>query len=407
MDIRITPQKLHGHVDIPSSKSYSHRAVIAAALAEGTSVITGVSASADIDVTCRAMSALGADICGENGTYTIKGAGRPEGGIIDCGESGSTLRFLIPIAAALGADVTFEGHGKLPTRPITPYIRELGKKGIRFDKEGGLPISMSGRLQPGEFLLEGDISSQFITGLLFALPLLEGDSVIRLTSPLESKPYADMTVSTLGHFGITVKESCSNGLPVYEIKGGQHYKPCDMRVEGDYSQAAFFYVANALGCDIDMGNLAEDTVQGDRIIEQLARVENGRIPSFVQDASDVPDLVPVLTVLASAAEGTSKIINASRLRIKESDRLESAAAMINALGGCVTVGEDNLVIEHCARFKGGTIDSYNDHRIVMSAAIAAAMSDAPVTILGAEAVNKSYPRFFDDYRSLGGIAEII
>ena len=400
MDIKITPTRLHGHVEIPSSKSYSHRAVIAASLAQGTSVISGVSASADIDVTCGCMTSLGARIDKNGSVYTVTGIGAPaRQAHLDCGESGSTLRFLIPVAAALGTASLFDGRGKLPSRPITPYIREMGKKGISFDRDGGLPLRMEGKLASGLYELEGDISSQFITGLMFALPLAEGDSRIRLTSPLQSKPYADMTADILRKFGIVIGESGDD----YVISGGQTYQAHDYAVEGDYSQAAFYYVANALGCDIHMGNLSEHTVQGDSVIRELARNRDG----FTVDVGDIPDLVPVLTVLASFCKGTTRIVNAARLRIKESDRLVSAADMINSLGGHARIEDDSLVISHTDRFRGGEVDSYNDHRIVMSAAVASVYSDAPVIIHGAEAVSKSYPGFFDDLRALGADIQIL
>ncbi|MBR4223639.1 MAG: 3-phosphoshikimate 1-carboxyvinyltransferase [Oscillospiraceae bacterium] len=399
MDIKITPSILKGHVDIPSSKSYSHRAVIAASLAQGTSVISGVSSSADIDVTCGCMERLGASITRDVSVYTVKGIASPaEAASLDCGESGSTLRFVIPVAAALGTKSTFSGRGKLPSRPITPYIRELSQKGITFDKQSGLPITAEGRLTSGIFSLEGDISSQFITGLMFALPLLDGESCIRLTSPLQSKPYADMTMDILRSFGISIEEGTVDGLDVYRIRGGQRYAPHDYTVEGDWSQAAFFYTANAMGCSIDIGNLKEDTVQGDSIIRDMVKDTNG----FTADVADIPDLVPILAVFASFCEGTSHIVNAERLRIKESDRLVSTSEMINALGGHAEVDGDSMTIHHTDRFKGGEVDAHNDHRIVMAAAIASVWSTAPVVIHGAEAVSKSYPGFFEDLRSLGG-----
>ncbi len=406
MDIIITPSKLNGHVDIPSSKSYSHRYVIAAALADGISEISGVTASKDIDVTCAAMERLGAKISAENGVYTINGISKAaHSADIDCGESGSTLRFMIPVAAALGAETVFRGHGKLPERPYSPYVRELSAKGISFDCDSGLPLGINGRLQAGEYTLEGDISSQFITGLLYALPLCDGDSVVRLSTPLQSKPYVDMTISTLNKFGIEVRESSVNDLPVYLIKGGQSYRPASARVEGDYSQAAFFFAANAMGSSIDIGNLVPGTSQGDKAIVDIIRdnTSDGVLHGFTADAGDIPDLVPILSVLGCVASGTTRIVNAARLRIKESDRLVSTAAMLNAIGGRVTVGDDYLLIEHTDHFTGGEVDACNDHRIVMAAAIAATASSAPVTIHGAEAVTKSYPGFFRDFAALGGI----
>lgn len=400
MNITIEPTRLSGTVKVPSSKSLSHRNIIAAALAGGVSEISGVSISKDIEVTCGAMSAFGADISHSGDIYTVTGLTAPaKNAVCDCCESGSTLRFIIPIAAALGISARFEGRGKLPQRPITPYIREFSKKGIVFDSEGGLPLNMSGRLQSGIFELEGDISSQFVTGLLFALPLLSGNSKIKLLSPLQSRPYADMTINTLKAFGVRI-DTVPDG---FEIPGGQSYTPCDLHTEGDYSQAAFFFTANALGADIDIQGLEAGSAQGDRAILDIiagSRTENG-YSSFTADVSDIPDLVPTLSVFASKCSGISRLTNAGRLRIKESDRLESTAAMINAIGGHAVAGDDFLEIHHTDGFTGGTVDSYNDHRIAMAAAAASVYSGKPITIIGAEAVNKSYPAFFDDLAALG------
>lgn len=414
MDIKVFPSKLIGTVNAPSSKSYSHRMIIAAALADGVSEVTNVTDSKDISVTSSAMEALGASILKDNETYTVKGISSPaEKAEIDCGESGSTMRFIIPIAAALGTQTRFTGSGKLPHRPIAPYFREFRKKGLEMTLESGdekqdsLPLTISGRLRAGEYLLEGDVSSQFITGLMFALPLCEEDSVIKLTSPLQSKPYADMTIAALKKFGVSIFETASDGLPMYLIKGSQKYKPCKVSVEGDYSQAAFFYVANALGSKISINNLEQHTAQGDSAIVDIINNCGKEMKPFTVDVGDIPDLVPILAVLGSFTNGTSRIVNAARLKIKESDRLCAVASALNAIGGKVTAGEDHLEMQHVDRFTGGEVDSCNDHRIVMSAAIAALSSDAPVIIRGAQAVEKSYPRFFEDFKTLGGQFEIL
>ncbi|MGN1090413.1 MAG: 3-phosphoshikimate 1-carboxyvinyltransferase, partial [Huintestinicola sp.] len=408
MDVKIYPSKLIGRISAPSSKSYSHRMIIAAALAEGISEITNVTASDDIHVTAEAMNALGANILGDDGTYTVRGIKTPsERAHIDCGESGSTLRFMIPVAAALGTNTVFDGHANLPNRPITPYTREFPKKGVAFTPEKGLPIEIKGKLMAGEYELEGDVSSQFITGLMMALPLCEEDSVIKLTSPLQSKPYADMTIAALKRFGIDVREVNMGGLPIYLIKGRQKYKPCNVKVEGDYSQAAFFFTANALGSEITIDNLDPDTVQGDRAIVDIINSCGSEMKPFTADVSDIPDLVPILAVLGSFTKGQSRIVNAARLKIKESDRLVCVANALNAIGGKVVAGDDFLEMNPIEKFTGGEVDSCKDHRIVMAAAIAATMSDAPVIIHGAENVNKSYPRFFDDYKALGGRFEVL
>lgn len=354
------------------------------------------------------MRRLGADIKLEENTAYVSGIAEPPAeAVIDCGESGSTLRFIIPIAAALGVKTTFIGHGKLPQRPITPYLEELPKHGVSFDYSGTMPFTVSGKLTAGEYRIGGDISSQFITGLIFALSVTEGDSSIVLTSHLESKPYVDITVSCLADFGCAVTET-DNG---YAVRGRERLAPCSCEVEGDWSQAAFFEVANALGSSVDIQGLNEKSVQGDKKILEICRDmvynKNGILKSFELDCSDIPDLVPILAVLASFCQGTSRIYNVARLRIKESDRLAAMTECLNKLGGRVTANEDSLVIEGVDHLIGGEIDSFNDHRIAMAMAIASTRCTAPLRINGAECVSKSYPDFWEDFRRLGGqIAEV-
>lgn len=413
MEMKVSPSKLIGRIAAPSSKSFSHRMLIAAALADGVSEVSGISSSKDIEATIGAMTALGAEIFSEDGLCTVMGIKSPaEKADIDCCESGSTLRFIIPIAAALGCECRFFGSGKLPERPVTPYIREFAKHGVSFVREEGvMPFSMSGRLTGGEYELEGNVTSQFITGLLFALPLCSENSVIRLTSKLESKPYADMTVKALAAFGIDIEESVSeNGFPVYNIKGGQKYRKANVSVEGDYSQAAFYFAANALGAEITVGNLDPNSVQGDKkILEIVQKIGynkiNGRLSAFTVDVTDVPDLAPILTVLGCFTDGVSRIVGAKRLKIKECDRLAAISEALNNIGGNVKAAEDELEIHPIEKFRGGRIDGCNDHRIVMASAIAATMSDGDIIITDADAVKKSYPNFWKDYRSLGGKAE--
>lgn len=363
--------------------------------------------SKDIEATIGAMTALGAEFTVSGGDITVKGAGgrHAHDCVIDCNESGSTLRFIIPIAAALGSRTEFRGRGRLPQRPIDIFIRELGKNGTVFDYHNTMPFTLSGGLKNGRFEIEGDVSSQFITGLLFALPLLDGDSEIVLTSHLESRPYVDITIDTLRRFGVSVEET-ENG---FRVRGGQHYVSRDEHIEGDYSQAAFFCVANALGSDVKLDNLLADSVQGDKkILEIISDMcYNGNIGHYSADCSDIPDLVPILAVLGAFGSGDSVIYNAKRLKIKESDRLQTTAALINSLGGNVDITDDGLVIHPTGNMHGGTVDSFGDHRIVMAAAIAATAIDGEVIIKGAEAAEKSYPAFFDDYRKLGGKANVI
>lgn len=410
MNIRITPSMLEGTVSIPASKSYAHRAIICAALADGCSEISGVTMSKDITATIEAMKALGAAVeqVSED-TLRVSGvSGIPAAADIDCNESGSTLRFIIPIAAALGVESRFFGRGRLPQRPIDIYTRELGNHGITFDYDHTMPFGISGKLTSGKYYIEGDVSSQFITGLLFALPLLEQDSeIIITTEKLESKPYIDITAECMKKFGITVEETAEG----YHISGGQKYLPCSLKVEGDYSQAAFFFTANALGCGINVENLVPESVQGDKkileIISEMCYNGTDELKSFNADCSDIPDLVPILTVLGCFGTERSVIYNAERLRIKESDRLKAISETLNALGGRVTVTDDGLLIDPITELHGGEIDSFGDHRIVMSAAIAALKATGDITIKGAEAVEKSYPDFFRDYNKLGGKANVI
>lgn len=407
MDLKITPKKLSGSVEVPPSKSVAHRMIIAAALAEGTSTISNLSPSVDILSTMDCMRALGAEIDYNADTAVIKGIAKiPDKAVLNCNESGSTMRFLIPVACALGVNAEFIGSGKLPQRPITPFVEEFPKHGISFDFSGAesgssLPCSVSGKLKAGRFEIDGGLSSQFITGLLLALPLLDGDSDIVLTSALNSRPYVDITIGVLRDFGVEVTETETG----FSVRGNRRLKAFSGRVEGDYSQAAFFRVANSLGSDLEILGLSESSPQGDRVIMDICdRFDKTREP-FEIDGSDIPDLVPILTVLACFCRGTSRITNVARLRFKESDRLNVPAECLNAIGGKVKVGEDHLEIEGVETLRGGEISGHNDHRIPMSLAIAATMCENPLVIRGAECVSKSFPDFFDVYRSLGGDAE--
>jgi len=410
MNIEITPRKLSGTVRIPASKSMAHRMLICAALAEGTSKISGVDISRDVTATMEVLTSFGAQFEIRENTITVIGIGGkqpPRDAIADCCESGSTLRFLIPVAAALGIHTTFFGQGRLPERPITAYLRELPPKGVQFSAEH-LPLTMHGKLQPGTYQLEGDVSSQYVTGLLFALPLLEGDSEIQMTSRLQSRPYVDLTIDSLRQFGVKIRET-ENG---FYISGNQTFHAHDVTVEGDYSQAAFFYVANALGSDITITNLNPDSVQGDKYIvtavqEMQAKLLAEEPAGFTVDASDIPDLVPILAVLGTFGTAPSHIVGAERLTIKESNRLTSTANMLNTLGGKVTERKDGLDIEPVVTLHGGVVDSCGDHRIAMCAAIAATRCTGDVTIRHGECVEKSYPNFYKNYHQLGGIAHVI
>ncbi len=410
MDITIRPGKLSGNVSVPSSKSISHRALICAALADGISHISNINKSDDINATLSVMEALGAKFTVNSDTIISQGISSKPGKVsLECGESGSTLRFIIPVAAALGAQAVFSGKGRLPQRPIDIYIRELSQHGISFDyTKGQMPFSMSGKLTGGKFYVQGDVSSQFITGLLFALPLCEDDSEIIITSKLESEPYVNITISCLNCFGIKIDKS-QNG---YSIKGNQHYTHCDYSVEADFSQAAFFAAANTMGSDISITNLPniDLSAQGDKKIIEIAGLlcynkKAGISEPITIDASDIPDLVPAISVMFSLSGNKAYIINAQRLKIKESDRLETTSQMINSLGGNVQKTDDGLIISPVSHFTGGVTDSFNDHRIAMAAAIAATASSGDVTIKNFEAINKSYPNFLNDFIKLGGTIE--
>lgn len=420
MRVRFSPSSLRGRLTIPPSKSLSHRAILCAALAQGESRIDNVIFSKDILATLDAVRALGASCRVERDSVVVTGiVSPPKAAEIDCCESGSTLRFLIPIASALGVTAVYRGEGKLPSRPITPYLIEMTRNGVNFDYPGTMPFTTSGRLNNGTFTIDGDISSQFVTGLLFALPLLEGESVIRINGRLESKPYAEMTIAMLARCGIQI-----NPLPDgYEIPGGQRYQPLRYRVEGDFSQAAFFAVAAACGGQpLTFDGLSPDSPQGDReILAILEKCGAGvrwegetvtvspaeKLLPFEADTADIPDLVPVLGVLGSLCGGRSVITGAKRLKIKESDRLAAISAALNGIGGSLTPYDDRLEINGVGRFAGGAADSANDHRIAMSVAVAALSANGCVELTCAESVRKSYPDFYQDYQKLGGIADVI
>ena len=403
MDIKITPKKLNGKVVGPPSKSVAHRMIIAAAIADGKSEINNLFPSVDIKATLGCMKALGAEIEYDGEKAVIEGIKNiPEKAVLDCCESGSTLRFLIPVAAALGVETEFQGRGKLPERPITPFLDEFPKHNVSFEflNETNLPCRIHGKLSGGRFEIDGGISSQFITGLLFALPLLSEDSEIALTSPLQSRPYVDITIGVLRDFGCEISETETG----YFVKGNQKLTAFLGAVEGDYSQAAFFYVANCLGSSLNICGLNEKSLQGDK---KIAEICGNYGKAFELDCSDIPDLVPILTVLASFSEGKTRLTNVARLRIKECDRLAAMEECLNKIGGKVRTYSDCIEIEGVKSLKGGEVSSFNDHRIAMSMAIAATKCENPLIIRGAECVSKSFPNFFEVYRELGGIAEEI
>ena len=318
----------------------------------------------------------------------------------DCGESGSTLRFLIPIALALRGGGIFTGHGRLMERPQKPYFDIFDEKGIRYEQKEGV-LTVEGRLTPGEYRLPGNVSSQFFTGLLMALPLLDGPSVIIPTTRMESEGYIGMTLDAMREFGIDIASTRSLP-PHYLISGGSRYQTAEATVEGDWSQAAFWHAANCLGCTVDVRGVSQHSAQGDRVIESLC-LELSQPGDTEIDMSGCPDLAPPVAAAAAVRQGTARLVNAGRLRIKESDRLAAITAVLNALGARVTEYPDSLTIYGQDGLTGGTVDCCNDHRIAMMAAIAATRCREPVTLLGAECVAKSYPDFWEHYRMLGGL----
>ncbi len=376
-----------------------------------------VQLSKDIEATMELMKELGAVVNIEDQNLYIDGRkmfSYEKKLDLRCRESGSTLRFLIPLALTKDGDYIFHGEGKLISRPLEPYYEIFEEKGIKYSREeDGLPLKVSGKLTSGTYRVRGDISSQFITGLLFSLPILEGNSRIQITTKLESKGYIDLTLDILKDFGIEIE---NNNYKEFNIRGAQKYNCRNYYVEGDYSQGAFFLVAGALGSSIVCSGLNKDSLQGDKVIldileamgcnveesEEGIKVKPSKTKGIEIDASNCPDLVPILTVLASLSEGETKIVNAKRLRIKECDRLHAITKELNKLGANIIELEDSLIISGVNELKGGEVDSHNDHRIVMALAIAATRARGNVIINNPSAVEKSYPNFFKDYFKLGG-----
>lgn len=423
MNVTITPTLLHGSVTPPPSKSQAHRLLLAAALADGTSTLSNVAFSQDIQATVRCLEALGAAVRQEGDRLAVTGlAGQTDSGEqlpeLDCGESGSTLRFLIPVALAVRGGGVFTGHGRLMERPQEPYFDIFREKGISYEQRDGT-LTVKGQLNPGVYTLPGNVSSQFVTGLLYALPLLSGDSEIHLTTPLESADYVYMTMDALKEFGVAVEY---DGDRIFRVPGNQTGQPTSMTVEADWSNAAFWYAAHGLGCELDIQGLNACSCQGDmRIVafytalcgERLAQEAGVVLPHPRQpgqrrtlelDVSQCPDLVPPLAALAALTpDCDTTIANAARLRIKESDRLATVTEVLTALGAEVEEHADHLIITGKDSLPGGvTVSGHNDHRIAMMAAIAATNCAAPVTITGAECVRKSYPSFWEEYARLGG-----
>ena len=407
MDVRITPRRLSGFVTPPPSKSLAHRFVIAAALAAGTSTIRNVAFSQDVEATLRCMKVLGARCEETKDGLTISGIGGvrepfQSPPLLDCGESGSTLRFLIPISLETAGGGVFTGRGRLMERPQEPYFHLFAEKGIAYRLENGA-LTVQGRLRPGEYRLPGNVSSQFFTGLLLALPLLEEPSTLISTTSLESAAYVTMTMGVLEQAQVPVRFLPGSGA--FAVQPAI-YHPFDAAVEADWSQGAFWYAAMVLGSPVRIRGLDSGSFQGDRAVAAHAGALSS--PGDIRiNISNCPDLLPPLAVMASVRKGTTTFTHAARLRLKESDRLATVRDMLLDLGGLADEGEDSLTVHGVSSLRGGVVDGANDHRIVMAAAVAATRCGSPVTILGAEAVRKSYPDFWRDYEQLGGDVRVL
>jgi len=411
------PGPIKGVVEAIPSKSHLHRLLICAALADTqTCILCKKTDAEDINATIRCLRALGAEIVwGGRGLNVtpIDHDRLPENAALPCGESGSTLRFMLPVIAALGVAARFEMAGRLPERPLAPLDAELTRQGVHLTRPEPNILLCEGQLRPGDFTLPGDISSQYITGLLLALPLLKSWSILNVIGPVESNDYIEMTLEAMAAFKITPTKTDN----AYEISERATFlSPGEIICEGDWSNAAFWLCAGCMpGGEIEMRGLSRNSRQGDReIVEILARmgadirwkgdvlhVKEGRRLGRQIDARAIPDLAPVLSAVACAGQGETQILNAARLRLKESDRLAATAQVLNALGGQIVEQPDSLKIQGKSALSGGEIDSWGDHRIAMTAAIASAACTRPVTITGGQAVNKSYPAFWDDLAALG------
>lgn len=391
MNITIYPKILSGTVTAIASKSQAHRLLICASFANQPTQLICPDTNRDIEATADCLRALGAAITRTGTGYAVSPIqSPPESAVMPCRDSGSTLRFLLPIVGALGVNALFQTEGRLAQRPLSPLWEELERMGCTLTRPTDCTIRCCGKLQSGTFHISGNVSSQFITGLLFGCALLNGESKINITGKLESAPYVAMTLLAMERFGISVRD--------FTIPGGERFlSPGSVTVEGDWSNAAFFLAANVLGSSITVENLCADSPQGDRAAAQLLP----QLKTYQEiDASDIPDLVPILAVTAACNQG-AEFHNISRLRLKESDRVESVINMLLSLGGRAESAENTLRV-YGTGLTGGTVDAKNDHRIAMSAAIAATACRECVTILGAECVEKSYPQFFEVYKKLGG-----
>ena len=391
MDITIYPNALQGVVQAIPSKSQAHRLLICAAFANKTTFIGCPQTNEDIEATASCLNAMGASIIRTEKGYEVTPISSiAQEALLDCGESGSTLRFLLPVACALGIHTVFNLHGRLPYRPLSPMWEELERMGCTLMRPTKTTIETRGKLKAGNFSIRGDVSSQYITGLLFAAALMQGKSTITILGNLESKPYVDMTRDALLTFGVNTDD--------FKVKGSfPFHSPGTLNVEGDWSNGAFFLGAKALGNPVEISNLNPNSPQGDRAAAELLQITQD---APIISAADIPDLVPILAIVYGAKCGAT-FTDIARLRLKESDRVASVCDMLNALGAKATATENTLTV-FPGQYRSCTIDAVGDHRIAMAAAIGATVADGPVTILGAQCVAKSYPGFWQTYKDLGG-----
>lgn len=390
MNITIHPGLLEGTVQAIPSKSQAHRLLICSAFADRPTTLVCAETNEDIEATASCLRALGANISRTNDGYFVEPIQQiPEKATLPCNESGSTLRFMLPVAAALGVETIFEMRGRLPHRPLSPLWEELTRMGCTLTRPTETTIQCKGRLNAGDFQIDGSVSSQFITGLLLAMALIPGCSSLTVTGKLESAPYVAMTKAAMALFGVSTDHyHVSYSLPFRS--------PGLLTVEGDWSNAAFFLAASALGSSVQITGLNYDSAQGDKSVAKLLSADT----SMDIDAADIPDLVPILSVVAGARHG-AVFHNISRLRLKESNRVKTVQSMLEALG-IQSRSDENTLTVFPGNYCGCQIDTANDHRIAMAAAIAATVADGPVTIIGAECVKKSYPGFWEEFRKLGG-----
>ena len=414
MNVTLTPSVTGGKIKAIASKSAAHRLLICAAFAKGDTRILCEEVNEDIEATVRCLTALGADIKRAAPYFYVSPVAElKRGTVLDCGESGSTQRFLVPVVAMLGSDSSFLMKGRLPKRPLSPLREELERCGAVFSEAGSNPLVCKGRVTDNEFSIRGDVSSQFISGLLFALAVSGRSGRLHIIGKLESAPYVDITADALRRFGVGVDKT-DDGYEIKENRG--LVSPSEVIVEGDWSNAAFPLALGAIGGkEVTVFGLDMNSRQGDRAVLNVLKEMGAAIhvngdavtvsPSALHgvtiDASQIPDLVPILATVASVAEGETVICNAERLRIKESDRLRAVSEMLCALGGIVEETSDGLRIVGVPALSGGEVSSFGDHRMVMSGAVASVRCQSPVTINGAEAVAKSYPSFFEDMKKIG------